>query len=103
MGLEVEIARDGQHALDVLARDSQIDAVMMDMMMPVLDGYQAISELKRHRQFDKPIIALTAHAMKGDREKCIAAGADDYLAKPVTQAEVEAMLIKWLKSGQPLS
>lgn len=103
LGLEVEIARDGQHALDVLARDSQIDAVMMDMMMPVLDGYQAIGELKRHRQFDKPIIALTAHAMKGDREKCIAAGADDYLAKPVTQAEVEAMLIKWLKSGQPLS
>lgn len=103
MGLEVEVARDGQHALDILSRDSQIDAVLMDMMMPVMDGYQAIDELKRRRQFDRPIIALTAHAMKGDREKCLAAGADDYLAKPVTQAEVRDMLSKWLEPSGALS
>ncbi len=100
MGLDVDIARDGRHALDIVGHDHQIDIIFMDMMMPVMDGYQAIDELKRHRHFNKPIIALTAHAMKGDREKCLVAGADDYLAKPVTQAEVVDMLSRWLEPGK---
>lgn len=103
MGLDIETAKDGQHALDVLASDDSIDIVFMDMMMPVMDGYQASSELKHQRKFSKPIIALTAHAMKGDREKCLEAGADDYLAKPVTQTEVMDMLIKWLEPYKVVS
>lgn len=97
MGFDIEIAKNGQQALDMLERDPQIDLVLIDMMMPVMDGYQATSELKHRRQFSKPIIAVTAHAMKGDREKCLAAGADDYLAKPVTQADIFQMLCKWLE------
>ena len=70
--------------------------MLMDMMMPVLDGYQATSRLRQQWQFSRPIIAVTACAMKGDREKCLAAGADDYLPKPVQRGELEAMIRKWL-------
>ena len=100
MGLDVDTARNGQQALEMLKRDPDIDLVLMDMMMPVMDGYQAASELKHRRQFSKPIIAVTAHAMKGDREKCLEAGADDYLAKPVRQSEIFDMLRKWLEPQQ---
>lgn len=96
LGFDVEIAKNGQQALDILAAHDDIDLVLMDMMMPVMDGYQATQELIFVRQFNKPVIALTAHAMKGDREKCMAAGARDYLAKPITQTELVEMLNKWL-------
>jgi len=68
--------------------------------MPIMDGYQATHELKVNRLYEHPVIALTAHAMKGDREKCLEAGADDYLAKPVTQADLVEMLGKWLEPQQ---
>ena len=96
LGFDIEVAKNGQQALDFLAKHDEIDLVLMDMMMPVLDGYQATRELKFGQQFHKPIVALTAHAMKGDREKCLAAGANDYLAKPITHAELVDMLNKWL-------
>lgn len=96
LGFDVEIAKNGQQALDILAAHDDIDLVLMDMMMPVMDGYQATRELIFVQQFNKPVIALTAHAMKGDREKCMAAGARDYLAKPITQTELVEMLNKWL-------
>ena len=103
LGLEIEVAKNGQQAIEVLTRDTQIDIVLMDMMMPVMDGYQAVTQLKYECNFQKPIIALTAHAMKGDREKCLAAGADDYLAKPVTQSEIINMLSKWLEPKKVVS
>ena len=96
LGFEIAIAKNGQQALDYLALPNDIDLVLMDMMMPVLDGYEATRELKFNKAFNKPVVALTAHAMKGDREKCLAAGANDYLAKPITHADLVDMLRKWL-------
>ncbi len=97
LGFESEVAKNGRQALDFLATHRDIDVVLMDMMMPVMDGYQATHELKHQLGFATPVIALTAHAMKGDREKCLAAGADDYLAKPVSHADLVAMLHKWVQ------
>lgn len=97
LGFESEVAKNGQQALEFLAAQHDVDVVLMDMMMPVMDGYQATQELKQRRGFEPPVIALTAHAMKGDREKCLAAGADDYLAKPVSHADLVAMLQKWVR------
>ncbi|NQD36692.1 response regulator [Permianibacter sp. IMCC34836] len=98
--LEVEVARDGQEAISVLSRDSNFALVLMDMAMPVMDGYTATRILKRERKLHLPIVALTAHAMKGDREKCLQAGADDYLAKPVDEAGMRELLARWLSPGQ---
>ncbi|WP_051229174.1 hybrid sensor histidine kinase/response regulator [Paludibacterium yongneupense] len=85
-GMAVHIARNGEEALRAVAEHTEIDLVLMDMMMPVLDGYQATAFLRRDLKFDKPILAVTASAMKGDREKCLEAGANDYLAKPVSSS-----------------
>jgi CheY-like chemotaxis protein len=67
----------------------------MDISMPVMDGYEATRRLKEDVRFGGPVVALTAYAMKGDREKCLAAGADDYVAKPVNRAELIRVLGKW--------
>jgi signal transduction histidine kinase/DNA-binding NarL/FixJ family response regulator len=85
-GASVEIAENGALALHVAER-SRFDAILMDMQMPVMDGYTATIRL-REEGFTCPIIALTAHAMKGDREKCVAAGCSGYLAKPVNMDEL---------------
>jgi PAS domain S-box-containing protein len=95
--MEVAVARDGQEAVQLLSRDSRFDLVLMDMAMPVMDGYTATRILKRERQLPTPVVALTAHAMKGDREKCLQAGADDYLAKPVDASGIRELLARWLK------
>jgi PAS domain S-box-containing protein len=97
LGLDTAITMNGEEALNFLEENRDIDLVLMDMMMPVMDGYTATRELKVKRHYDKPIIAVTARAMKGDREKCLEAGADDYLAKPVTNVELRDMLTRWLK------
>ncbi len=96
LGFEVEVALNGQQAIEIVDNDPPVDLILMDMMMPVLDGYQAMLELKQKRQALPPVIAVTAHAMRGDREKCLAAGADDYLPKPVATDELVRMLHKWL-------
>lgn len=100
MGLEVIIAEDGQQALDILAMET-VDAVLMDCQMPVLDGYAA-TEILRQREAGTgkhiPVIALTANAMRGDRERCQAAGMDEYLAKPYSGEALQAILARWLPS-----
>jgi signal transduction histidine kinase/CheY-like chemotaxis protein/HPt (histidine-containing phosphotransfer) domain-containing protein len=98
LGLAVVTACDGQQALDLLASEA-VDLVLMDCQMPVLDGFAAVSALREREAGSErrlPVIALTANAMKGDRERCAAAGMDDYLAKPYTGEELYAVLARWL-------
>jgi CheY-like chemotaxis protein len=96
-GIIVRIAQDGQKALDLLVDDSDVDLVLMDIMMPVLDGYETTQRIRAQQQFSSlPILALTAKAMKGDREKCLSAGANDYLPKPVDVDRLFSMLRVWL-------
>ena len=96
-GVRVEIAPNGQKALQTLEANSDIDLVLMDMMMPVMDGLEATRQIRQLPQFkDLPILALTAKAMKGDREQCLAAGANDYLSKPIDPERLFSMLRVWL-------
>ncbi len=94
-GLRVTPARDGLEAIAWFKRE-HFQLILMDMAMPSMDGYVATRLLKDEYGCAVPIIALTAHAMKGDREKCLAAGADDYLAKPVARDELLNLLERWL-------
>jgi PAS domain S-box-containing protein len=96
-GMRVCIARNGAEALEIVRQRPDIDLILMDMMMPVLDGYQATATLRHDMHFTRPILAVTASAMKGDREKCLAVGADDYLAKPVTSHDLLARIHKLLE------
>jgi PAS domain S-box-containing protein len=106
LGFEVDIAVDGYQALEHLeAASGEYDIVLMDCHLPGLDGWQTATELRRReteqgREADEgsrlPIIALTASAMPGDRERCLAAGMSDYLSKPTTIEALEAMVFKWL-------
>jgi len=98
VGLRVSSAKDGIEAIASYQRDP-FDLILMDMAMPNMDGYTATRLLKQEHGCVIPIIALTAHAMKGDREKCITAGADDYMAKPIKRDELLALLERWL--GMP--
>ncbi|MCI5149960.1 MAG: response regulator, partial [Candidatus Electrothrix sp. MAN1_4] len=96
-GMEVTIAEDGKKSLDMLAQEDRIDIVLMDIMMPGMDGYEATRKIREQKQFWKlPIIALTAKAMKEDRKKCLDAGASDYLAKPVDVDRLFSMMRVWL-------
>jgi CheY-like chemotaxis protein len=90
--------KTGKESLDKLDGFPDIDLVLMDVMITEVDGYQAMREIRnRDRYRDIPIIALTAKAMQGDRSKCIEAGADDYLAKPVNLDKLTSMLKIWLE------
>lgn len=95
--MAVIVARDGVEALEKVKKHKEIDIVLMDIMMPNMDGYEAIKKIRKDIRNKKlPIIALTAKAMKGDRNKCIDAGANDYLAKPVDTDKLLSMLRVWL-------
>jgi PAS domain S-box-containing protein len=94
-GLKVRAAKDGVEAI-ARYQGGSFDLILMDIAMPNMDGYTATRLLKQEHRCTIPIIALTAHAMKGDREKCLDAGADDYLAKPVSRDELLSMLAHWL-------
>jgi len=96
-GVRVSVARDGQEALDMLAAQP-FDGVLMDCQMPVLDGYAATRELRRQARWRTlPVIAMTANAMVGDRDKAIAAGMDDHIAKPIKVEEMFATLARWIR------
>ena len=95
----VEIANDGQEAIDKLEAIKDIDMVLMDIMMPVMDGYEATRYIRKQNKWAKlPVIALTAKAMMDDREKCIAAGANDYITKPVDIDRLISLMQLWLTS-----
>ena len=97
-GLAVTMAQDGQKALSMLADEPAPELVLMDIMMPVMDGYETIRAIRAQPLFATlPIIALTAKAMRGDREKCLEAGASDYLSKPIDIDKLASMMRVWLQ------
>jgi CheY-like chemotaxis protein len=95
--MNVVSAENGRDAIDTLLKTKDIDIVLMDIMLPTMDGYETTRAIREISDFkDLPIIAVTAKAMKGDREKCIAAGASDYLSKPVDTEHLRSVLRLWL-------
>jgi CheY-like chemotaxis protein len=96
-GMRVLTATTGMEAIDLVHSTPELAIVLMDIMMPEMDGYQTISRIREEPDYRRlPIIALTAKAMKGDREKCLEAGASDYLAKPVNTEQLLSALRMWL-------
>ncbi len=99
-----EVADNGAAALELMTQPHHFDAVLMDCQMPGMDGFEATRRIRAHEQqqhLHTPIIALTANAMTGDRELCLAAGMDDFLSKPFQLHELSAMLDKWCLTQQP--
>ncbi|MBF0424100.1 MAG: response regulator, partial [Magnetococcales bacterium] len=97
VGIAVEKAENGLLALEKL-KSAAFDAVLMDIQMPVMDGYQATETIRTNPDFRKlPIIAMTAHAMAGDRERCLAAGMNDHVAKPIDRNILYATLVNWIR------
>jgi CheY-like chemotaxis protein len=95
--MKVLAATDGKEALEILKENPRVDVVLMDMMMPEMDGYESTMEIRKIPAYKHlPILAVTAKAMMGDREKCIAAGASDYISKPVDIDQLVSLLRVWL-------
>ena len=90
-------ATNGRQAIELIKAHDDLAIVLMDIMMPEMDGYETMREIRRLPDFRHlPILALTAKAMKGDREKCLEAGASDYIAKPVNTEQLLSLLRVWL-------
>ncbi|MCZ7653653.1 MAG: response regulator [Rhodocyclaceae bacterium] len=106
-GLRVSVAQNGRQALEAVAAQA-FDVVLMDCQMPEMDGFEAARRIRR-REAEKGvpaaarqlIVAVTANAIEGDRERCLAAGMDDYLSKPFSKADLHALLSRWLAAGKP--
>jgi len=96
-GMDVISTTNGRSAIEILRNNPGLDLVLMDIMMPEMDGYETMREIRRAPEFRTlPILALTAKAMKGDREKCLDAGASDYIAKPVNTDQLLSLMRVWL-------
>lgn len=96
-GMEIHLLESGFEAIEFL-KENRADIILMDMMMPEMDGFETIQKLKSNNQTsDIPIIAVTAQAMKGDREKCLQAGAADYVSKPINMKQLVESIEKLLK------
>jgi CheY-like chemotaxis protein/signal transduction histidine kinase/HAMP domain-containing protein len=95
--MNVVVGRNGRVGIEKLKANDQIDLVLMDIMMPEMDGYEAMRLIRKEKKYEKlPIIALTAKALKDDREKCLEAGANEYLSKPVEKEKLISLLRVWL-------
>jgi CheY-like chemotaxis protein len=97
VGFKVDLAENGQIALDRV-RANPYDLVLMDMQMPIMDGLTATLEIRKEKRFDDlPVVAMTANAMQGDRDRCLAAGMNDHVAKPIEPEDLWTALLKWIK------
>jgi CheY-like chemotaxis protein len=95
--MDVVSATNGRQAIELINSTPDLSVVLMDIMMPEMDGYETMREIRKDPRFRTlPILALTAKAMKGDREKCLEAGASDYIAKPVNTDQLLSLLRVWL-------
>ena len=95
-GIDVEVACNGREALQMLEKQ-RVDCVLMDCQMPVMDGFEAARLIRQRTEWRYlPVIAMTAHALEGDREKALAAGMDDYIAKPFEIDLMFSTLVQWL-------
>ncbi|WP_018989337.1 response regulator [Aromatoleum toluclasticum] len=103
-GIDVVVAANGREALDILARDARFDGILMDCQMPVMDGYTATREIRSNPAWAKlPVLAMTANTMAGDRDKAIAAGMDDHIAKPLDVVGMFVTLAKWIRPAAAAS
>jgi CheY-like chemotaxis protein len=105
LGYRVDVAANGAAAVEAFA-SGRYDLIFMDCQMPIIDGYEATRQIRAQENHLKsvqrvPIIALTAHAMKGADEECFAAGMDDYLSKPIERAQLVACIERWLGAHGP--
>jgi CheY-like chemotaxis protein len=99
---KVTVAESGHDAIAILERTSDIDIVLMDIMMPIMDGYATIRAIRSYDRYKSlPIVAVTGKVMPGERQRCLDAGANDFVPKPVDTAELLAVLRPWLPSTQP--
>jgi CheY-like chemotaxis protein len=98
LGHQVDVAENGIQALEAM-RKKEYDLVFMDCQMPEMDGYQCTRQLRQAldvlSNHNVPVIAMTAHAMTGDREKCLAAGMDDYISKPIDSEQLRSVVLRW--------
>jgi CheY-like chemotaxis protein len=101
LGYRADVAATGSEAVAMLGQ-ADYDAVLMDCQMPEMDGYEATRQVRRNERGGRrvPIIAMTAAALSGDRERCLAAGMDDYISKPVKLHVVAAVLARWLATSR---
>ncbi len=95
--MQIKVAHNGKEALRILDEHQDTEIILTDIMMPEMDGYETIRQIRLQPQFKNlPIIALTAKAMKDDRNKCIEAGASDYLTKPIDTEKLLSLMQVWL-------